>query len=754
MLLRRRSANLRISCAVATALAIARPSPAPAAFLENHGQMRSEVRFHSLGGRLGLVVTEGGAVICVRAGEGEEAARFTLGLPVSSGVSRMEGGEPSSTRIHLYRGAQAFHPGLFEAVRIEVRKEDSAPASSPSWLEIRCDGNEISYRWTDGPARGPLACAEAGRLALVHHYDEARGAGVVGPAQGGGEGAPIAGGPGVPPLLWSTLLGGAGGESGRGDIVMDGAGRMFVTGATSSFDFPVVPGAPDSVFGGVRDAFIACVDSSGSALVWCTFLGGAGWDEGEGLTLGAGATVLAAGFTESADFPFTAGSFDSTFGGVRDAWVARLQRDSGALLWSTYLGGSDWDEARALAQAGDRPCVAGITWSADFPWTPGSFDSTYAGGGDMFAGKLVAGGDSLLWASYLGGTDFDQANAVLAESGNLIVGGETHSSAFPHRGDTFDTTYADLGDGAIVKLNAVGNTLLWGAFLGGSDWDAVTCLTAGPGTELTLGGFSWSMDFPAGGPCYDLTYNGGGDGFAAQIPSDASGLPWATFLGGSLNDVCRDIAVQSDGRITLAGDTRSGNFPITAGAYDPGFNGQYDVFVTRLTPGAGALEWSSFLGGSGGESALAFAMDEDARVGLCGWTRSAGFPVTSGAFDSTYSGESDAFVLLLDIGALTSVASASPPLPRGPALRVAPNPASGSARIEFTLSSRQHVQVDVLDARGRRVRMLFAGARGPGMESAQWDGGDAGGRRVAPGIYFARVASNEGASVEKILLIR
>src|SRR5882762_8523809 len=215
-------------------------------------------------------------------------------------------------------------------------------------------------------------------------------------------------------LVYSTYLGGSGSDAGR-KIAVDAAGNAYVVGQTSSSNFPTTTGAFQTSFGGgYSDAFLTKLNSTGSALVYSTYLGGTGEDDGSGISVDADGNAYVAGFTASADFPATAGAFQTTFGGgYGDAFVAKLDPTGSALIYSTYLGGTDSDAAGnpgLAVDASGNAYVTGETASTDFPTTAGAFQTTLSGYQNAFVTKLDPSGSALVYSTYLGGsiTDWPQ----------------------------------------------------------------------------------------------------------------------------------------------------------------------------------------------------------------------------------------------------------------------------------------------------------------------------------------------------------
>jgi hypothetical protein len=260
-------------------------------------------------------------------------------------------------------------------------------------------------------------------------------------------------------LLWATFLGG-GEEERIGPTVTLGADdSVYVVGTTHSDDFPVTPGAFDVNFVLHAKAFVAKLSPGGNALVWATYLGGSGIDSGHGIILDSLGDIYVAGGTNSTDFPVTPGAFDVTLDGTSDTFIAKLNSTGSDLVWATFLGGSSSGEGVAgiaLNVAGDV-IVAGVTPSADFPVTPGAFDTTLDGMADGYLARLNPNGTGLLYATFIGGSGYDHISGiVLDSSGYVYLTGYTDSTDFPITPGAFDMTYNGWGDAFIAKIGPVG----------------------------------------------------------------------------------------------------------------------------------------------------------------------------------------------------------------------------------------------------------------------------------------------------------
>lgn len=250
-------------------------------------------------------------------------------------------------------------------------------------------------------------------------------------------------------LEYSTYLGGAGQEEGAA-LAIAGAGEIvYVAGWTNSDDFPVTAGVLDPTYGGNTDGFLFRLDLSGQRLDFATYLGGAEEDRLTGLGVQGGSGLLAAGYTQSPDFPTTPGALASSpLGGV-DGFVAAVFPDGHALDWATFLGGAGNDHiwGMAVGESG-APLVVGETTSSDFPVTPDALDAALNGASDAFLARLGPRGSDLVYGAYLGGSGSERGYGVAEEgaAGTVAVTGLTHSADFPVTSQAFDSQYNGAGD--------------------------------------------------------------------------------------------------------------------------------------------------------------------------------------------------------------------------------------------------------------------------------------------------------------------
>ncbi|MFG0316030.1 MAG: hypothetical protein ACF8XB_02060 [Planctomycetota bacterium JB042] len=434
---------------------------------------------------------------------------------------------------------------------------------------------------------------------------------------------------GAAQLVWSTFLGGTGTDR-PNSIALGAAGEVVVAGRTDSLNFPTTPGAYQGAKGGDRDAFVARLDATGSALTYATYLGGTGREHAIPVAVDAAGAITVAGLTASTDFPATNASAFAGGSPNGDVFLARLDPSlpgAAQLLYATYFGGSDNEFARGLAVLpGGAVILAGPTASTDLPTTAGAFAPSHGGGGDDgFVVRIDPALDQVVWATYLGGSGFDNLNALAVDAaGEVIVGGWTESADFPVTAGAYDTTFNGGGctaadptptDAYVARLDPTGSSVAYATFLGGTCNEGVNALAVDAGMVTVAGSVS-SSDFPVTDGTYDASFGGGTgpegpyDAYVARLDPARSGpdqLLYATYLGGTLgyDYAYHFLDLDATGAATVAGSTRSNDFPTTSGAYDLSRNGNQDAFLTRLDllP-AGAEKHGASTAGCGGPLAI------------------------------------------------------------------------------------------------------------------------------------------------------
>ncbi len=391
-------------------------------------------------------------------------------------------------------------------------------------------------------------------------------------------------------LVSCSYLGGTGDDRAFG-VAADSSGNIYVTGWTSSANFPVT-GAVQGSLRGARDAFVAKLDSTGSTLIYSTYLGGSGVDTGNAIAVDSLGQAVIVGDTTSLNLPTTTGALQGVSGGGQDVFVARLTASGGALSFLTYFGGNGTDHGTAVQIDPTGPIViGGGTYSTTLP-VQLAVQSHSGGGQDGFVAKLNATATGLIFSTYIGGTGGspgfpEQVNGiVIGPSKNIVAAGITSSSNFPITTTSFQPVYGGgQTDGFITKLNGTTGALMASSFLGGSQNDGINAIAVDQLGRIYATGFTLSIDFPVLRPTQAASasgVNGSMDGFVTTINSAMNQMNFGTYLGGSGSDSGNAIAVDSMASIIVAGQTSSNDFP-AARNFGRSPTQMLSSFVTKFT---------------------------------------------------------------------------------------------------------------------------------------------------------------------------
>jgi hypothetical protein len=566
------------------------------------------------------------------------------------------GADPSI--IHLaYRGADSI--GIDEAGRLQVRTpsggfSDDAPAA---YQDIRGERVAVSLAYK---------LEDSGGAKRLQNYPEASlGARSSGrkqdlPERGYGfrvgsynTSLPLVLDPAI--LVYCGYISGSNIFNDAWGIAVDRSGNAYVTGDTTSSEatFPVAVG-PDLTYNGGRDAFVAKVNATGTALIYCGYIGGSQSDYGNGIAVDGVGNAYVTGVTSSteATFPVLSGP-DLTYNGdIVDAFVAKVNAAGTALVYCGYIGGSSYDAGRGIAvDAWGSAYVTGETSStgATFPVSIGP-DLTYNGGNvDAFVAKVDPMGTALAYCGYIGGSQSDVSNGIAIDgAGNAYVTGETGSTeaTFPVTVGP-DLTYNGGGDAFVVKVNAAGTALVYCGFIGGSANDSGRGIAVDAAGCAYVTGDSTSSEvtFPVTrGP--DLTYQDNQDAFVAKLNPEGTALIYCGYIGGYLLDSGRGIALDVLGNSYVTGfaNSREAGFPVVVGP-DLTHNGLSDAFVAKVNATGTGLRYCGYIGGAHDDGGWGIAVDGSGNAYVCGGTDSseATFPVIVGP-DLTHNGLNDGFV--------------------------------------------------------------------------------------------------------------
>ena len=529
-----------------------------------------------------------------------------------------------------------------------------------------------------------------------------------------------------PTLSYSTYLGGSGADGALG-IALDSSNNAYITGGTTSTDFPPLSGvAPNTYAGGPAtcgaefafecgDVFVTKLNSTGTALVYSTYLGGIDRDFGADIAVDSSGNAYVVGTTHSTNFPTTTGAYQTSLVVNKGAYIVKLAPAGSSLVYSTYLSSpvaTDFGvegSGIAVDSSGDA-YVTGNTNAASFPTTANAYQSGLGTGTcgaapcpDAYITEVNPAGTGLVYSTYLGGSSEDSGYRIaLDSSGKVYVSGLTASTNFPII-NGYQTSFAGggtscggsgliCGDAFVVKMDVTQpptSALVYSTYLGGSGEDSATGLAVNSSGDIYVTGGTDSTNFPVTTGAAQSTSGGGtsdcatsglacGDAFVAKIDPTQSGTPsliYSTYLGGSGDEIGLGIALDASGDAHVTGITNSSGFPVSGDALQTYGGGTSsctggaacgDAFLTKLNAQGTFIIYSTFLGGTGDDGGVGVAVDSSGTAYLAGATESTDFPTVTGASvdqtcgsDGTCNGTFDAFAAQVT-GLQLPVAAASP----------------------------------------------------------------------------------------------
>ncbi len=535
-------------------------------------------------------------------------------------------------------------------------------------------------------------------------------------------------------------------------------------------------------------------------LIYSTFLGGAGTDQGYAITSDESGEVIVTGLTTSTDFPVTAGVIQPilqgnpddcfitklnndgsslvfstylscglwtqgnaitsdgsggaivtgatyTLGNVRDVFIARVNSTGSQLVYSLVLGGMGDDIGYAIVGDGQGGAIAtGSTWSPTFPITPGTLDTTYQNGSG-FVTKVSSTGQivysTFLPNSYGYGITSD-------DSGGVFLTGAC-GNTFPTTTGAYDTTYNGGGfDAFVAHLNSTGSQFLFSTYLGGSgsgeEW-GTAIVKANSGNVIVVGG-THSPDFPTTPGAFDTVYSGtNGIGFITRLNATGTQLINSTFLpnGGGLGVFCGQ-----NNSIVLTGNANA-NFPTTFGAFDTSYGGNVDAFIAQFNGSCSQLIYSSYLGGSLIDIGQGIIGGSNNDAFVLGYSNSPEFPRTTGSFDTTYHNSYDCFITHIELVADSdAVVSSSERMPIAFSLNQNdPNPFNSSTTISYSLPKPGIVELKLYDLLGREVTTLVNRKQSAGSYRVNFDR-----KNLSSGTYFIRMQAGDFVKTQKMVLLK
>ena len=459
------------------------------------------------------------------------------------------------------------------------------------------------------------------------------------------------------PLVFSTYFGGNElvDHVEIEDIALGPDGNIYVTGYTGASDFPVTADLTTDYDDSIN-CFVAKFNSTSNELIYSTIIGGATTDKGRSIAIDSVGNAYVTGSSLfSNHFPIVNGYVSNNTAGV-DTFVFKLNATGNGLIYSSivcggviypYSGTDDMGTSIMVDEIGNA-YVTGYTESPTFP-AVNAYDPTYNGDiyshpRDCYVFKLNATGNGLIFSTYLGGTLDDVAESMAFDSaGNIVICGYTESADFPLVNPLDDTLDGDR-DCFIAKLAPTGDTLLFSTYIGGNASDSARSISIAYSGGIVVCGSTTSSDFPTS-HAFASNNHGGTDSFLLKMDSEESSISFSTYLGGSDDDISYALIADDYDGIYITGMTYSQDFP-TLNAYDSTYNGDVDVFVTKIDAVNGIILYSTFVGGSHYDSASSIYVDDLGFAYVTGLTGSDDFPHFNG-YDDTLNGTSDGFIFKL-----------------------------------------------------------------------------------------------------------
>ena len=679
----------------------------PLAFEKNQGQTDGRVQFLSRGAGYTFFLTPGDAVLTL-AGEGTTAEEIHMKLAGSLAAAKVSGEQPLSgtTNYLIGNDKSKWKTGITDYAKVRYRsvypgidvlyygnqtqlEHDFlvAPGADPGRIALTIDG-----------AQHIRVDATSGDLVLKTREGELR---LLKPAiyqQISGKRVQVAGGYKLsrknrvtfalgaydrgqqlvidPVVNYATYLSAASSTTATA-IAVDATGKLYVTGTTTSAGFPApAPTATNLGAAGGTDVYVAKIDPTANAtaqLIYTTFIGGSGADTANAIALDASNDAVIAGQTtcqaiSASNWP-TVKAFQSTCtSGKPLSYATELGPTGASILYSTLYGGSTSSSASGVAVNGGIIFFTGATSDTDLPVSSGAFSNALsAGGTDAYVAAVDTNSAAVTNAACNGAGNvtltFAAADPFLLGENIVISGvtsglGNTYNGTFPIATIGANSiTYSDVA-GCTTLENAasagsVAGSLEYGSYLGGAGGVSSSAAIAVTGpTAVYIAGKTASAAFPATGLAVQTALSGTQDAFVAFFnitQSGAASLVAATYLGGTGADEANAIALDTGGRVYVAGDTTSINFPGITGPQGVNKGGE-DAFIARLAFNLSAINAADYLGGANTDTATSLAVDSTTGVLWLGGSTNSTTDFNVNGLQSSFSGTQDGFIAKYDTG--------------------------------------------------------------------------------------------------------
>ncbi|MBS1872661.1 MAG: SBBP repeat-containing protein [Acidobacteria bacterium] len=673
-----KTAGLLILSAINLGAALGATAPhgprLPYTFEENRGQSAPAVRYMARGDGYGLFLTDGEAVLTLERGDGARqtvrmrldgarAARSIEGLaPTGQTSNYLIGDDRSQWRTGVPHFARVRYTGVYEGVDLVYHSAKDqleydfvvAAGARPSAIRMRFDGVQtmrvngegalelgfgdrvlverapVAYQVVNGarrPVRAAYRILAERRVGFDIGAYDVRVPLVIDPV-----------------VVYATFLGGDHTETAWA-MAVDPQGAAYITGETTSTNFPTVGAGITKPQGSVAYAFVSKLNAAGTAIVYSTYLGGSSNTRGYAIAADAEGNAYLGGVTGAHNFPLV-NAVQATPPGLNLAYVAKLNPQGNALLFSTFFGGDRNDEVRGMAldRAGNIHVVGRAT-STQFP-TKGGFQMQFGGSSDAFVAMFAAPDYHLGYSTLLGADAAEEGNGIaVGDDGAVYVTGIAQGPGLATAG-AYQVKLSSPYDAFAAKISAAGDRLEWFTYYGGRGNDLGYAIALDTFGNVLVGGSTTSNNLSLSDNAVQKEFRGDADAFLAKFTADGRNLLYGTYLGstarGAAIEAIRQIAVDAMGNVTVAGIAAGADFPAVRPLQAYG-GGHSDGFVARFNASLAGLTFSTPMGGASDDAVYAMALDGSGGIRLAGDTGSANFPLKN-AMRNTFGGSSEAFV--------------------------------------------------------------------------------------------------------------
>ena len=562
-----------------------------------------------------------------------------------------------------------------------------------------------------------------------------------------------------PEVVYSTYLGGDS-QDRISDIAVDSEGCAYVTGETSSTDYPISHGAYDTRY---HNVFISKINALGTAFSYSTFFGEIGTRGDCSIAVDQYGNACITGRTGSSDFPITENAIDKQYKGG-EIFITKFNSMGSGLIFSTFFGGSETEISYAIAYDKDENIYfTGYTYSADYPTTPGAFkEKNELGGGQIvFLTKLDSEASKVVYSTFIGfGVGLDiQVNSA----GEAYLIGQTPYSYpdFPVSDNAFDKLSTGNDKLFITKVNNIGSQIVYSTLLGGSSENYARGIAVDASGHAYVCGITESNDFPTTPGAFITTLKKTGmNGFVTKLNDDGSNLEYSTYITDQGHSAINDIDVDENGFAFVTGVGSSKLFPVTSDALKWNSQSGYNnAILSILSENGSHLIYSTLWGGNGGDEGIALALDSKDNVYIAGLTYSFDFPRSSGAIDDTLTismaGYFDGFISKFHfVGIGNEVQSENGWPTEFRITSIHPNPFNPSTTIEFLLPEQGQVKLMVYTITGQKIYEAQIKRLSAGIQKIRWDGKDRLNRNVSSGVYLIRLDNGMYSLAEKVLFLK